>query len=253
MKNCYMTKQIGGESFFFEDNVYTTIELKHVKCFTLFYMMTISNLITQIENEIQIIEYYRDHLIQFKKRRNFKEATKRIRKINENYFKAIELKEIEFTKIFEEIENVKRLENMYDQINKGEEKDENLNIEVENDGNNEDYNKENEALIKQDNDLNIIVKEPDEEIEDKSNPNIGFLNRYKLSKEALSNEYKINFNKANDEEIENKLKSEVENLKEDDINFNKLKEDEMDVKIEEDNLSSGKKKRASIFDSIIKR
>jgi len=185
MKNCYMTKQIGGESFFFEDNVYTTIELKHVKCFTLFYLMTISNMITQIENEIQIIEYYRDHLIQFKKRRNFKEATKRIRKINENYFKAIELKEIEFTKIFEE--------------------------------------------------------------------NLGFLNRFKMSKEALSNEYKMNFNKANDEEIENKLKSEVENLNADDLNLNQLKVNEMDAQNEEDNLSSGKKKRASIFDSIINR
>ena len=120
MKKGYLSKQIGGDSNCFNNNFYTNIDLEHVKCFTFFYLMSVTKLITQLENDIEKIEYYRDHLIDYKRQRNFKRQTKRINLINDKYFKDVEMKEIEFSNLFKEIEEVKELENKFNKIYNGE-------------------------------------------------------------------------------------------------------------------------------------
>ena len=113
MKKSYVTKQIGGESNIFDDNVYNEIELKHIKCFSFFNINTVTKLISQLETDIHVIEYYRQHLINFKNKQDFKNETDKLKEKNEMFLKEIETKELELSNLLKELENVRSLEEKF--------------------------------------------------------------------------------------------------------------------------------------------
>lgn len=109
MKFALDAKSVGSVSFLFDDNLYKDIEEKHTKCFKVFYLNFYLNLIRELEDDIQNIERYQKHAIEYKLYKNFEKKIENMKIKNDQNYEIVADLESRFMTIYDDLNTLKNL------------------------------------------------------------------------------------------------------------------------------------------------
>ena len=142
MKLSHLSK-LGGENKIEDDN-FSDINHTHLDCFSLFNMTAKFKLINKLENDIELIEYYEDHLDNFKKFNDITSKKNEIYEFNEKHIEEINKLEKEVLSLFNDLNSLNKIKNNFENIQKENNELEKNDKREENNENEEDNHTEEE-------------------------------------------------------------------------------------------------------------
>ncbi len=105
-----------GEGQNFDDNLYCDVDKSHINCFSFFQINAYSKIINKLEDDIELIQFYQDHLDNFNKFQDFVKEKVELQVINEKYLEKILVLEADFISLFSVIEQLQNMNRNYENI-----------------------------------------------------------------------------------------------------------------------------------------
>jgi hypothetical protein len=105
-----------GEGQNFDDNLYCDVDKSHINCFSFFQINAYSKVINKLEDDIELIQFYLDHLDNFNKLQDFIKKKVELQVINEKYLERILVLEADFISLFSDIEQLQKMNQNYENI-----------------------------------------------------------------------------------------------------------------------------------------
>lgn len=137
----WLAKNSGSE-YIFEDNLFQGVSDEHIKSYSLFYKLALLNVSKRLEEDIEKIQHYNEHLEAYNIHMNYENEIKKKKEENDVQYEKIQRMEELFSKLLsEDIEELKKTSNMLDEINLEDDKNKRQKLTTLRESRKEDVNK----------------------------------------------------------------------------------------------------------------